>query len=68
MCCVLSDVRPETDVTLEHPTGDINAWFAQKINASEVLWVCSLLTIALDWNLLAIAVSGYTHYMKVLRV
>lgn len=37
---VFSDVRPETDESLEHPTGDINPWFALKVKMSDSLWVC----------------------------
>lgn len=39
-CAVFSDVRPESNETVEHPTGDINAWFALKIKMRESLWVC----------------------------
>lgn len=40
VCAVFSNVRPETGVSLEHPTGDINAWFALKVKMSDSLWVC----------------------------
>lgn len=40
VCAVFSDVRPETDESSEHPTGDSNAWFALKIKTSDSLWSC----------------------------
>jgi len=40
VCAVFPDVRPETDESLQHPTGDINAGFAQKIKKSDSLWIC----------------------------